>query len=35
MLHGAQPVMIKIQFKDLFTRENISGLFQAVTLQLT
>ena len=35
MLHGAQPVMIKTQFKDLFTRENISGLFQAVTLQLT
>lgn len=34
MLHGAQPVMIKTLFKDLFTRENISGLFQAVTLQL-
>lgn len=35
MLHGAQPVVIKTQFKDLFTQENISGLFQAVTLQLT
>ena len=35
VLHRAQPVMIKTQFKDSFTHENISGLFQAVTLQLT
>lgn len=31
----AQPVTITTQCKDLFSEANISGLFQAVTLQLT
>ena len=35
VLHQAQAVMIKTSFKDLLTQENVSALFQAVTLQLT